>query len=50
MSAFSGSSKNTIMCGISRLAPRRTATRAGRRLSTVPSVARTGVVLPGAQS
>ena len=50
MTEFSGSSMNTMMCGISSVAPRRTSTRAGRRLSAVPSVARTGVALPGAQS
>ena len=45
-----GSFMNTMMCGISRIAWRRTSTRAGSRLSTVPSVERTGVLLPGTQS
>ena len=50
MIVFPASFMNTMMCGISSTAPRRTSTRAGSRLSTVPSVARTGVAVPSAQS
>ena len=43
MSVSAGSFMNTMMCGSSSAAPSRMAARGGRRDSTVPSVARTGV-------